>query len=73
LFKEIPLEQPVRLIGFGVGGLVETDSSQQLDLFDLPVETRRRKEALENTVDQIRQQHGQNAVRKARTLPPGRR
>ena len=30
----------VRLVGFGVTGLTESDPSRQLDLFDLPVETR---------------------------------
>lgn len=70
LFKEIPMEQPVRLIGFGVSGLLDHDRSRQLDLFDLPVETRSKNEALEKTVDQIRRQHGPAAIRRARTLPP---
>ena len=69
LFKEIPLEQPVRLIGFGVADLVEADASRQLDLFDLPVETRARREQLERTLDRIREEHGPAAIRRARTLP----
>ena len=70
LFKEIPLEQPVRLIGFGISGLMDSDTSHQLDLFDLPLETRTRKEHLDQAVDQIRAQHGRSAIRRARTLPP---
>jgi DNA polymerase IV len=70
LFHEIPLEQPVRLIGFGVSGFAEPNGSRQLDLFDLPVETRSKNEALEKTVDAIRHQHGPAAIRRARTLPP---
>lgn len=70
LFKEIPLEQPVRLIGFGVSNLVDSDASQQLDLFNLAVETRTRQEHLDQAVDQIRAQHGRSAIRRARTLPP---
>lgn len=70
LFRDIALSQPVRLIGFGVTGLVERDTTRQLDLFDLPVETRSKKERLDKTVDQIRDRHGPAAIRRARTLPP---
>lgn len=70
LFKEIPLDQPVRLIGFGVSSLVDSDTSQQLDLFDLAIETRTRQEHLDQAVDHIRAQHGRSAIRRARTLPP---
>lgn len=70
LFKKIPLEQPVRLIGFGVSNLVDSGTSRQLDLFDLAVETRTRQEHLDQAVDQIRAQHGRSAIRRARTLPP---
>lgn len=69
LFRDIRLEQPVRLIGFGVTGLVERDGARQLDLFDLPVETRAKKEKLDQAVDQIRARHGPAAIRRARTLP----
>lgn len=70
LFRDVALEQPVRLIGFGVTGFVEHDHARQLDLFDLPVETRSKKEKLEKAVDQIRREHGPAAIRRARTLPP---
>lgn len=70
LFREIALKQPVRLIGFGVTGLVEREGARQLDLFDLPVETRIKREKLGQAVDQIRAAHGPAAIRRARTLPP---
>ncbi len=70
LFRDVVLEQPVRLIGFGVTGLIAHDTEQQLDLFDLPVETRSKKEKLETTVDRIRQAHGPGSIRRARNLPP---
>ena len=70
LFRDIVLEQPVRLIGFGVTGLTEHDQNRQLDLFDLPIETRTKKEKLDRTIDQIRNTHGSAAIRRARTLPP---
>ncbi len=70
LFRDIVIEQPVRLIGFGVTGLVEHEGRQQLDLFDLPAETRSKRERLDQTVDRIRKTHGPSAVRRARTLPP---
>ena len=70
LFRDVRLEQPVRLVGFGVTGLVEHDSARQLDLFDLPAETRSKKEKLDQAIDKIRQRHGPAAIRRARTLPP---
>ncbi len=72
LLGEIPLEQPVRLIGFGVEGLLAPGAARQMDLFDLPVETRHKAETLEQTVDQIRSRHGPASIRHARRLstPP---
>ena len=70
LFRDVVLEQPIRLIGFGVTGLTEHDQARQLDLFDLPVETRSKKEKLDQAVDAIRKDHGPAAIRRARTLPP---
>ena len=70
LFLDVVLEQPVRLIGFGVTGLTEHDQTRQLDLFDLPVETRSKKEKLDKAVDQIRLDHGPASIRRARTLLP---
>ena len=69
LFRDVVLEQPVRLIGFGVTGLTERDGARQLDLFDLPVESRAKKENLDRAVDRIRADHGAGAIRRARNLP----
>ena len=69
LFRDVVFEQPVRLVGFGVTGLTEREGSRQLDLFDGPVDSRSKKEALENTVARIRQDHGPAAIRRARNLP----
>ena len=70
LFKKITLTQPVRLIGFGVTGLVESQHSQQLELFEPPDEVRVKKENLDRTVDHIRATYGPDAIRRARHLPP---
>ncbi len=70
LFRGVALTQPIRLIGFGVTGLVEHEGSRQLDLFDLPIETHAKKEQLEKTVDEIRARHGPKSIRRARSLPP---
>ena len=68
LFHNIALSQPIRLIGFGVTGLVEEAGQQQLDLFDLPIEIHSKKEHLEDTVDEIRKTHGQTAIQRARAI-----
>jgi DNA polymerase IV len=73
LFRDIRLDQPVRLLGFGVAGLVESSAARQLDLFDTTIETRTKQEALDQTVDQIRQTRGPASIRRARTLPPRNR
>jgi DNA polymerase-4 len=70
LFRDIALVQPVRLIGFGVTGLVERAGQQQLDLFASTVETHFKKEILDKAVDQIRKKHGPESIRRARALPP---
>ncbi len=70
LFRDVAIEQPVRLIGFGVTGLAERERERQLDLFELPVEIRTKKEKLDQTVDRIRKEHGPAAIRRARNLPP---
>ena len=69
LFRDIPLERPIRLVGFGVSGLAESVGARQLDLFDQPIETRQKMESLERAVDQIRKKHGSSSIRRARTLP----
>ena len=73
LFGGIALEQPVRLIGFGVTGLTERAAARQLDLFGSTIETHAKKETLDRTLDQIRKTHGSSSIRRARTLPPRKR
>ena len=73
LFRDVVLEQPVRLVGFGVTGLAESDAERQLDLFELPAETRAKKEKLDQAVDRIRAERGPGAIRRARALPPRRK
>ncbi|MGD9781753.1 MAG: DNA polymerase IV [Kiritimatiellia bacterium] len=73
LFRDVVLEQPVRLVGFGVAGLVENDDARQLDLFEIPPETRAKKEKLDQAVDRIRAERGPDAIRRARALPPRRK
>jgi len=68
LFHDVSLSQPIRLIGFGVIGLVEHAGQQQLDLFDMPLETHSKRETLDNTVDQIRKSHGPESIKRARAL-----
>jgi DNA polymerase IV len=68
LLREIRLEQPVRLVGFGVYGLAEPERAQQLDLFDATTEVRTKKESLDRAVDEIRRSHGSAAIRRARSL-----
>jgi len=70
LFRDIQLSQPVRLIGFGVTGLVEDAGKQQLDLFDLPIETHTKREHLEEVIDEIRKTHGRNKIQRARAISP---
>jgi len=70
LFRDIRLSQPIRLIGFGVTGLVMDPGKQQLDLFDLPIETHTKKEQLEDVVDEIRNTHGRTAIQRARSISP---
>lgn len=71
LFRDVALVQPIRLIGFGVTGLVEHPGQQQLDLFgSATIEIHSKKEKLDQTVDRIRTTHGPAAIRRARTLPP---
>jgi DNA polymerase-4 len=56
-------DQPVRLLGFGVSGLVE-QRREQLDLFDDNAARRRaRREALSATLDRLRERLGERCVR----------
>jgi DNA polymerase-4 len=56
---------PVRLLGVGAGGLVR-DAPVQGDLFDGEWQTRQR--ALDQTVDAIRREFGDDALRRASSL-----
>ena len=71
LLNEHLRHRPVRLIGFGVSGLVETDESpiQQLTLFEAPdtalQENRRR---LSQTADTIKEKYGSKSLRRGSDL-----
>ena len=61
LFDAERLAQPVRLIGFGVGGF--TDSRrEQLSLFDTAPDTREKREKLCRAVDALREKLGDNVL-----------
>jgi DNA polymerase-4 len=57
---------PVRLIGVGVTGLTEA-AGRQLGLFD--ERERQRQSRLDNTLDQIRERYGDNAIKRAANPP----
>lgn len=61
LFVKEPLYRPIRLIGFGVTGL-QVSRDEQLDLFGSGV-ARRQREALSDTIDQVRKQFGPSALK----------
>ena len=67
LFDTERLVQPVRLVGFGVGGF--TDSrSEQLSLFDTAPDAREKREKLCRAVDALREKLGDDVlVRKSET------
>lgn len=69
--------RPVRLIGFGVSGLAETDQpeSQQLSLFDAPDTTEHEKRnRLSHATDSIRQKYGDQSLRRgSAVIPPEKR
>ena len=68
LFEKERLVKPVRLIGFGVGGLAESGEVVQGDLFEevhgASPEVARRKERLSDAIDAIRSRLGDDAVRR---------
>jgi len=61
LFAQFPLDRKIRLIGVGVADLTR-DGVQptQLDLFAEP----RKREALQQTLDQIRDRFGEDSLRR---------
>ncbi|MGI6497118.1 MAG: DNA polymerase IV [Kiritimatiellia bacterium] len=71
LFDAEPKPKPVRLIGFGVAGLVD-DRCEQMTLFDDPAPDRERQETLSHAIDDIRKRLGPDSLRRADTLPPSR-
>ena len=63
--------RPVRLIGFGVSGLTETDEpqSQQLSLFEPPDTTEHdKRNRLSFTADRIKQKYGHQSIRRGSDL-----
>ncbi len=63
--------RPLRLIGFGVSGLTETDAppTTQLNLFDSPETTEHEKRTrLSRTVDGIKQKFGSRSIQRGSTL-----
>jgi DNA polymerase-4 len=70
LFDAERLVQPVRLIGFGVGGFTDT-RSEQLSLFDAAPDVREKRERLCRTLDALREKLGDRAcVRSAPSDAP---
>jgi len=58
--------RPVRLIGFGVSGLLEETTPIQPELFgEADAERNQRHEQLEHTLDEIRQRYGRKSIRRA--------
>jgi len=78
LLHENLRNRPVRLIGYGVGALSDSDAPpiRQLDLFGLepPDTTRRdRRNRLSQAADAIREKYGDRSLRRGSDLPPGER
>ena len=63
MFHAIELVKPVRLIGVGVSGFRSEGGAEQLSLFDDPIANRKR-EALSRAVDAIREEHGEQSVKR---------
>ena len=61
LFDAERLVQPVRLVGFGVGGFTAS-RSEQLSLFDTAPDTREKRERLCRAVDALREKLGDNVL-----------
>jgi len=71
LLREHLCNRPVRLIGFGVSGLRESDEPQtaQLDLFNAPDTTLHNKRSrLSRAADAIRQRFGDQSLRRGSTI-----
>lgn len=61
LFRSEPLRHPVRLIGFGVQDL-QTQTTQQLSLFDDSPHNHQRRERLSRAVDGVRARFGIESI-----------
>ncbi|MCF7818813.1 MAG: DNA polymerase IV [Kiritimatiellales bacterium] len=71
LLKEHLPHRPVRLIGFGVSGLTETDQpqTQQLNLFETPDTAQHEKRGrLSHVADRIKQKFGNQSIRRGSDL-----
>jgi DNA polymerase-4 len=68
LWAAVPMEAPVRLIGFGVRRLSERPARQQQLLFAREAEAPVRRENVSRAVDAIRDQFGEASIRRAADL-----
>lgn len=71
LLEENLQDRPVRLIGFGVGGLTQTAEPQtaQLDLFNDPgTDQSRKRNRLSRAVDAVRQRFGDQSLQRGSDL-----
>jgi nucleotidyltransferase/DNA polymerase involved in DNA repair len=71
LLNEHLRHRPVRLIGFGVSGLTDTDniSSQQLNLFETPdTDLHNKRIRLSRTADTIKEKYGWKSLRRGSDL-----
>lgn len=71
LLSEHLRHRPVRLIGFGVSGLTESDESpiQQLNLFEAPDKDLHQKRVrLSQTADSIKERYGSGSIRRGSDL-----
>ena len=69
LYDAEPQPLPVRLVGFGVAGLV-AERVEQLSLFDSPAPAHDRQEGVSRAIDRIKDLLGPRSIRRADTLPP---
>jgi DNA polymerase-4 len=68
IFDVIPLDKPVRLIGFGLSGLQDSPGGQML-LFDASPAPGKPTEKLSHTMDQIRDKYGTQSINRASIIP----
>jgi nucleotidyltransferase/DNA polymerase involved in DNA repair len=76
LLRQHLQDRPVRLIGFGVSGLVQSAGRQagQLDFFEAPEqELYEKRDRLSRAADRIRQKFGDRSLRRGSTVDPEKR